>query len=61
MSEPLPPFPAARFERPAIDYAAFERAVAECDRVIRATRRSLEGQGPIASALRSPPSPSIGS
>ena len=39
---PLPP-PVARFERPAIDYAALEAAMKECERVIRSTQRSLDG------------------
>lgn len=31
----------ARVERPAIDYAALEAAIAHCDQVIRETRRRL--------------------
>ncbi|MGD0106836.1 MAG: hypothetical protein ABSC06_22780 [Rhodopila sp.] len=38
-----PPPPMSRFERPAIDYAALEAAMLECERVIRSTRRSLDG------------------
>jgi hypothetical protein len=39
--EPLPPMP--RYERPAIDYAALEAAMLECEQVIRSTRRALNG------------------
>ena len=35
--------PAARFDRPAIDYAALEEAMAHCDRVLRESRRRLQG------------------
>lgn len=38
---PLPPV--SRFERPPIDYAALEEAMAHCDQVIRETRRRLYG------------------
>ncbi len=38
--EPLPP--AARFERPKIDYAALEAAMAHCDQVIRQSRARLQ-------------------
>jgi hypothetical protein len=38
---PLPPM--SRYERPVIDYAALEAAMLECERVIRSTRRSLDG------------------
>jgi hypothetical protein len=31
----------ARFERPAIDYAALEAAMAHCDEVIRSAKRTL--------------------
>ncbi len=41
---PLPPV--ARFERPAIDYAALEAAMAHCDAVIRSTKRRLDGLAP---------------
>lgn len=42
---PLPSLPPlARFERPAIDYAALEAAMAHCEQVIRATRRAFDGQ-----------------
>ena len=34
--------PVSRFERPAIDYAALEAAVADCERAIRATRQALD-------------------
>ncbi len=37
----LPPM--SRFERPVIDYAALDAAMLECERVIRSTRRSLDG------------------
>jgi hypothetical protein len=45
---PLPPM--SRIERPVIDYAALDAAMLECERVIRSTRRSLDG-------LRQPVSP----
>jgi hypothetical protein len=38
---PLPPM--SRIERPVIDYAALDAAILECERVIRSTRRSLDG------------------
>ena len=38
---PLPPM--CRIERPVIDYAALDAAMLECERVIRSTRRSLDG------------------
>ena len=38
---PLPPM--SRIERPVIDYAALDAAMLECERVIRSTRRSLDG------------------
>ena len=47
--EPIPEFPAtlpppfAHFERPAIDYAALEAAMAHCDQVVRSTKRALDG------------------
>ncbi len=37
---PLPPM--TRFQRPSIDYAALEEAMAHCDQVIRETRRRLQ-------------------
>ena len=36
----LPPL--TRFKRPAIDYAALEEAVAQCEQVIRSTKRTLD-------------------
>ena len=36
----LPPL--ARFERPAIDFAALEEAMARCEQVIRSTKRTLD-------------------
>ncbi len=39
---PAPSPPAARFERPPIDYAALEAAMAHCDQVIRSTRQRLQ-------------------
>ena len=35
--------PLTRFQRPPIDYAALEEAMAHCDQVIRETRRRLQG------------------
>jgi len=40
--EPAPPLPVSRFERPPIDYAALEDAIADCDRVIRSRKRRLD-------------------
>jgi hypothetical protein len=37
---PLPPV--SRFERPATDYGALEAVIAECERVIRTNKRSLD-------------------
>ena len=39
---PPPLSPISRFERPEIDYGALEAAIAECERVIRTTKRSLD-------------------
>jgi len=39
---PPPPPPPGRFERPAIDYAALEAAMAHCDQLIRSTKRTLD-------------------
>jgi hypothetical protein len=40
---PAPLSPMTRFQRPSIDYAALEEAMAHCDQVIRETRRRLQG------------------
>ena len=37
----IPP-PLTRFERPAIDYAALEEAMAQCEQLIRSTKRTLD-------------------
>ena len=45
IDEPLPPAvlpPVQRFERPAIDYAALDAAMAHCDQVIRQSRARLQ-------------------
>ena len=42
--EAPPPLPlAARFERPCIDYAALEAAMAHCEQAIRSAKRTLDG------------------
>ena len=37
-----PPPPVARFERPPVDYAALEAAMAHCEQAIRASKRALD-------------------
>jgi hypothetical protein len=37
----VPPPPVSRFERPAIDYAALEEAMAHVETAIRRTRHDL--------------------
>ena len=37
-----PPSPVARFERPSVDYAALEAAMAHCEQAIRSSKRSLD-------------------
>ena len=39
---PAPSPPTGRFQRPAIDYAALDAAMGECDRVVRETRQALD-------------------
>ena len=39
---PAPSPPIARFQRPAINYAALDAAMGECDRVVRETRQALD-------------------
>jgi hypothetical protein len=43
IAPPAPLSPLTRFQRPPIDYAALEEAMAHCDQVIRETRRRLQG------------------
>jgi hypothetical protein len=43
IAPPSPLSPLTRFQRPPIDYAALEEAMAHCDQVIRETRRRLQG------------------
>ncbi len=52
-----PPPPAARFEWPAIDYAALEAAMAQCDEVIRSSKQRLDQwrRGHTAGAVRGDP------
>lgn len=42
LAPPAPLPPVTRFQRPPIDYAALEEAMAHCDQVIRETRRRLQ-------------------
>ena len=43
LAPPVPLPPMTRFQRPPIDYAALEESIAQCDQVIRETRRRLQG------------------
>ena len=66
LAPPAPLSPMTRFQRPPIDYAALEEAMAQCDQVIRETRRRLQGvaagahslvaaaSGPASTRLREP-------
>jgi hypothetical protein len=51
LAPPAPLSPMTRFQRPPIDYAALEEAMAHCDQVIRETRRRLHG---VAAGVYSP-------
>jgi hypothetical protein len=48
LAPPAPLSPMVRFQRPPIDYAALEEAMAHCDQVIRETRRRLQGVAAVA-------------